>query len=171
MKTCQFCGQTCEDSQKFCNNCGAPFQDAPVYGQPQGAMTAPPEQWISTPRVATKKEFLALPENKKVRSELTGAGVICYVCAAITAIAGLALLNNPYVLLDAVIVAGLGLGIHLAQSRACAVILCVYAAINLIFSVVTTGAPGGYLVVIAGVFAVIYTFKAEKLWQQYQQGR
>ena len=43
--------------------------------------------------------------------------------------------------------------------------------VPVIFSVVTTGSPGGYLVVIAGVFAVIYTFKAEKLWQQYQQGR
>lgn len=170
MKTCQFCGQTCEDSQKFCNNCGASFPTAPAAGQPQGAMIASPAYGLSLPRVSTKKEFLALPENKTLRRELAAAGIICYVCAAITAILGVAVIQNPYVLLDAAIVAGLGLGIHLSQSRACAVILCVYALINVIISVVTTGVPGGYLVLIAGVFAVIYTFKAEKLWQRYQQG-
>ena len=106
-------------------------------------MIASPAYGLSLPRVSTKKEFLALPENKTLRRELAAAGIICYVCAAITAILGVAVIQNPYVLLDAAIVAGLGLGIHLSQSRACAVILCVYALINVIISVVTTGVPGG----------------------------
>ena len=63
---------------------------------------------------------------------------------------------------------GLGLGIHLKQSRACAVAPCVIGVINVIVGIATSGTPSGYLVLIAGILAIVYTFKLEKAWQQYQ---
>lgn len=186
MKYCPNCGQACDDAVKFCNNCGNPFpadaaapvREAPV--QPEQTYSAQPQQSYPayapiqtdfyTPHVTTKKEFLKLPENKRIKSELTGAAVICYICAAITLALGFTTDSFPLCLIDVAILVGMGLGIQLAQSRVCAIILLVYSIINVILLIAMTGKPGGYLIVIAGVMAVIYTFKAEKAWKQYQQG-
>ena len=159
MKYCPNCNQPCEDTETFCGNCGANLNAAPDPSAAYGA----------APRVSTKKEFLNLPENKKVKSEISGAAIICYVCAAITLIVGI--LNNafPLILLDVAIVLGTALGIHLAQSRVCSIVLLAYAIFSTVLVLVQTGRLTGYLVIIAGVCAVIYTFKAEKLWKQYQQ--
>ncbi len=149
MITCPNCGAVNADGAGFCVSCGAPLSTAPA--------------------AATKKEFLKLPENKKVRSELNGASIICYVCAGITLAVGIAAGGFPFVLLDVAILVGLGLGIHLSHSRVCAVILLVYAAVNSVVGLLQSGRFSGYLVLIAGIFAVIYTFRAEKSWQAYRQ--
>ncbi len=173
MKYCPSCGQPCDEAQKFCNNCGAPFsgnEQAPQYANapvPTAYAPAPAEY---APRVTTKKEFLELPGNQNVKREIKTSAIICYVCAGITLAAGIALDGFPSVLIDVAILVGMGLGIHLAQSRVCAVILLLYSLVNMIYSIVVIGRPAGYLVVIAGVYAVIYTFKADKLWKQYQTG-
>ena len=73
-------------------------------------------------KAATKKEFLKLPENKKYRKEINGAAIICYVCAGITLLAVLAT-GALSSIVDAAILVGLGLGIHLAQSKVCAILL------------------------------------------------
>ncbi len=167
MKYCGSCGQPSDDAAKFCESCGSPFpaDNAPPASDPAPYVQSP----VYTPRVTTKKEFLDLPENKKVKSEIKTAGIICYICAGITLLASFAMNTFPLALLDVAILVGLGLGIQLAHSRVCAIILTVYAASSMIIGLVQTGRPSGYLVLIAGIFAVIYTFKAEKLWKQYQQ--
>ena len=176
MKVCPSCGQPCEDAQKFCNNCGAPFAESSpdnqqaVMQQPYSGTVSPAGYGVYPPRVSTKKEFLDLPQNKQVKREINSSSIICYVCAAITLAVGIATDGFPLVLIDLAILVGMGLGIQLAHSRVCAIILCAYSVINMILALISTGRPAGYLIVIAGVFAVIYTFKAEKLWKQYQQG-
>ena len=175
MKNCPSCGAVCNDNEKFCGSCGhsfldvdinaskdqpnAPAEDAyPGYGQP-----AP-----YAPKVATKKEFLKLPENKKLRSELNGAAIVAFVCAGINVILG-AVTGNWGVMLDVAIMVGLGLGIMLFSSRVCAILLLAYGLLNVVMGLVQNGTPSGYLILIAGVLAVIYAFKAEKAWKQYQQ--
>ena len=177
MKYCPNCNQPCGDTETFCGNCGANLnaapapQSAPNQAPYQGgyAASGPYAAYGAAPRVSTKKEFLNLPENKKVKSEIKTAGIICYICAGITLLASFATNTFPLSLLDVAILVGLGLGIHLAHSRVCAIILTIYAASSMIIGIIQTGRPSGYLVLIAGIFAVIYTFKAEKLWKQYQQ--
>ena len=194
MIQCPNCGQSLPDEAKFCTGCGAPmgqaapagnasynsssnnipgteFSDAPVHPDASPYTGASSYGYGGyTPRVSTKKEFLKLPGNEKIRKEIQSCGIICYVCAAITAIVGLALWGQPLILLDVALLVGLGLGIHLAQSRACAVVLLIYAVYSMIVGLVQNGQLSSWLIAIAGVFAVIYTFKAEKLWKQYQQG-
>lgn len=177
MKYCPTCNQPCEDNEVFCGNCGtnllagsapqAPYQSPVQGGYAPNGVYAP---YNAAPRAATKKEFLNLPENKKIKSEINGAAIICYICAGITLIAGIASGSFPLILIDVAVLLGLGLGIHLAQSRVCAIILLAYAAYSTIIVLVQTGRLTGWLVVIAAVIAVMYTFKAEKLWKQYQQG-
>ncbi len=153
MKQCVQCGQFSEDSAAFCTACGAPLS-----------------QRDHRPRAATKKEFLALPENGKLKKEIRSNAIICYVCAGISLVLALFVLKSPYMLIDVAILLGLGLGIHLAQSRVCAVMLCVYAVINTGIGFLENGKFSGYLVLLAGIYSVISTFKIEKQWKEYQNG-
>ena len=176
MKTCPSCGAVCNDNEKFCGNCGYSFQEAgsvPSPVQPAaptypGYAQAYAQPAASAPKVATKKEFLKLPENKKIRSELNGAAIITFVCAGINVILG-AVSGNWSIMIDVAIMVGLGLGIMLSHSRVCAIVLLAYGVLNVVVGLVQNGTPSGYLILIAGVLAVIYAFKAEKLWKAYQQ--
>ena len=151
MKQCAQCGQFCEDGASFCTNCGTPLS-----------------RWPSPSAVSTKKEFLQLPENSRLKKELNSDAIVCYICAALTVILGVFVLKSPYFLIDVIIVLGMGLGIHLKQSKVCAVILCIYAVINTILGLINNGKISGYLLLIAGIYSVISTFKLDKQWKQYQ---
>ena len=176
MKYCPNCGQPVEEGTKFCATCGAPIQAAqtpvqqPVQTPVQQPVQQPTFPGAAAPqKAATKKEFLELPENAKLKKEINTSGIFCYVCAALSVVVGVLLAGNYAVLLDAVILIGLGLGVHLAKSRVCAIILLVYSVFNVVYLLVSTGRFGGYLIVIAAVYAVINTFKLEKAWKAYRQ--
>ena len=122
------------------------------------------------PRAVTKAEYLELPENAKLKKDIRSSAIICYVCAGLTAVLGMTVLKmGAGVLLDAAILLGLGLGIHLKQSKVCAIVLLVYSLISCVLTTISTGRFSGYLIVIAGVYAVIYTFRLDKQWKEYQQ--
>lgn len=181
---CSNCGTALKDDQVFCPNCGArtatsgvsfpddsnqPFT-TPVSDQSQGFV--PPAYSYRSQggsfKCTTKKEFLALPENKKIRSQIRSAGIICYICGGITLVVAL-IFMNMMTLLDVALVVGLGLGVHLAQSRVCAILLTVYAAFSVIVGIVVNGTISGWLLVVAAVVSVICTFNLEKAWKAYQQ--
>ncbi len=180
MKTCPSCGAVCNDNEKFCGNCGYSFLEggaapspaqpaAPVYPDYAQTYAQTFTQPVSgTPKAASKKEFMKLPENKKIHSELKGAAIITFICAGVTLLMGI-VGGSWGVMLDVAIMVGLGLGILLSYSRACAVVLLAYGILNMVLGLIQNGVPSGYLIVVAGVLAVIYAFKAEKLWKQYQQ--
>ena len=163
MKYCPRCGAAVEEGSKFCVTCGEPLTVSTVPAEAIVDAPAP----VYTPKAATKKEFLKLPENKKMKSEINASAIICYICAGITLLVTLTS-GNMFSLLDVVILLVLGLLIQLKQSRACAIILLVYSIINVVYTIISTQSFGGYLIVIAGIFAVIYTFKCEKEWKEYQ---
>ena len=52
-----------------------------------------------------------------------------YICAAITILVGI-FTDNLAIFLDAGIILGFALGAHLAQSRVCALIVCIYGIFN-----------------------------------------
>lgn len=185
-KFCPKCGTSLQDDQTFCPNCGtrvAPSETAqpgngypPFTAQEPNSMGGHPyaQPFYSNggqgfgPRCATKKEFLQLPENKKLRSQILGAAIICYISGGLTLLAML-LFTNPMMLLDVAILVGLGLGVHLAYSRVCAILLAVYAVFSVIVGIVVNGTVSGWLIIVAAVFAVLCTFNLEKSWKAYQQ--
>ena len=181
---CSNCGTALKDDQTFCPNCGTrasapeastsgsfnqPFTP-PVSDQGQGFV--PPVYSYGSQgggfKCTTKKEFLALPENKKIRSQIRSSGIICYICGGITLVVAL-IFMSLMTLLDVALVVGLGLGVHLAQSRVCAILLTVYAAFSVIVGIVVNGTVSGWLLVIAAVVSIISTFNLEKAWKAYQQ--
>ena len=149
---CPNCGRYNEDGNQFCTGCGTRF-----------------DPFVISQKVATKKDFLKLPVNKKMRSELISDAVICYIAAALSLLIWLFLAKDPLLLVSALLLLGLGLGIHLTQSKVCAVILCTYAVVNTIYGLAQNGKFSGYLLLIAGIYSVITTFKVDKAWNEYQQ--
>ena len=169
MKQCPRCGSYADDSAQFCTTCGAAMTaaNAPAAqfyaGQPQtGAQQG-------APAATTKQAFLAMPENAKMKRELFASAIICYICAVISLVMIVLVSKNFLGLVDVAILAGLGLGIHLKQSKVCAIILLVYAVVNAVLMTLQNGTLSGWLPLIAGIYAVIYTLKLDKAWKAYQQ--
>ena len=153
-------------------------QQQNVYAQPPAAQQQPvyPQQQdtyaygtqATAPRAATLKEFLKLPENKKLKRQINASAIICYICALIT-LGLMAAAEAPSMILDVVVVLVLGLLIHITKSKVCAVILLVFAVINTVYILATAQQFGGWLLLIAGGYAVSATFRLDKLWKAYQQ--
>ncbi|MBO5070286.1 MAG: hypothetical protein J6C37_07980 [Roseburia sp.] len=136
----------------------APYQQAPSYQQ------APPFQQAPM----TKKEFRRHPSIKKNFANIRASAIILYVCGAISLLVGFAS-GNSLVIIDVALIVGLALGIHLIQSRACAILVTIYAALNMIISIVSLGSFSGWLILVASIFAAVATFQFQKTWKNYQQ--
>ena len=121
----------------------------------------------------SKKEFLQLEQNKSLRTGMLSSAIACYVCAALTAIIGIAgtqLANfqgSPSMLIDAGFLLLCGLFIHLKQSFPGAVVLLVYGIINIIAMIILTGTAGGWLIALVGICAVYYTYKFNKAYKAF----
>ena len=182
---CKSCGRANELGARFCKSCGAPlesnetaqqsnaYQQGTAYHQGDGCQQnnqygMPESMYAGTTRM-TKKEFNECANIKSITKNITAAAIIAYVIGAITFIVNVVMAGNIAGLLDVLIVVGLGLGIHLAKSRACAIIITAYSIFNLIYMLLHTGAPGGWLIIVCGVYSIIYTFKYQNAWNKYQQ--
>lgn len=151
---CKSCGRANEQGAKFCKSCGAPLEgEADVQqnnkvgyqqknmGYQQYDMSG--NMNFGTTRM-TKEEFNQCANIKTIIKNITIAAIITYVI-------------------------GLGVGVHVAKSRACAVVLLVYSVFNMIYMLLLAGMPGGWLILVCGIYATIYTFKYQSAWQRYQQ--
>lgn len=169
MKECPNCHAMLNDNVRFCSSCGSALPEAPASNtaeQPyQPIFSEDAEQ--AAPRAKTKMEFLKTDGSHLVGS-CNAAAIICYVCAAITLIFAL-VTQNLFSFIDIGVLLGLGLGIHLRKSTACAIILLIYAIINIIITLVLTGQFGGWLVLVAGIMSTINTTKIDRAWQDYSQ--
>ncbi len=190
---CEKCGQWIEEGSKSCSKCGAPVgvnnaqgagsaagstaNAAPEgerqpgsfnAGQPAaGGSSANAGQGGQAPM--TKEEFYKHPNIANVRSQIRGAGILCYVVAGISLVFSIWMGTFLTALVDILLVVGLGLGIQLGKSRVCAIILTVYGAINTIVMTLQRGQLSGWWVLVAGIYAIIYTFKFQSAWAEYQK--
>ena len=156
---CPTCGAEIQPGQPFCTYCGAKLPADQAWGNPYANTAAAENRNIS------KSEFCRSYAPDKMRKNIRASAILCYVSAAITAV--FAIMFNPFMFLDAIIVLVLGLFIQLKQSRVCAVLLLVYSLFNCIVTLLSTGQFSGWLIILAGVFAVIYTFQLEKTYQEF----
>lgn len=120
------------------------------------------------------KEFYQKHCSDPVKKNIKGAAILLYFCSAITLLVSFAAtalgVDIMAAALDAFLLLGLALGIHIGKSRACAVIVLVYSILNCLYALISTGKMSGYLIIIAGVYATIYTFKARKEYKDYING-
>ena len=118
----------------------------------------------------SKKEFWKKGLPAKTRGEIVTGAVFAYISAAITAV--VAVLFLPLSLIDAALTLGLGLGLHLARSRVCGIVLSVYFIWSKIVMVANGSAKSigwmGIVMIVAFVTATVGAFQYQKLWKQYQ---
>ena len=116
----------------------------------------------------TRREFLKTPQMKKTRANIIACATLGYAVAVGSAIVNIVQSQNYNVIFDAVILIAMSLLIHLLQSRVAAIIIAVYAVLNLVVMYVMTGKPGGIIVLVIAIYAIIYTFKFQKAWKDYK---
>lgn len=187
---CEKCGQWIEGDSKTCSKCGAPIgvnsaQDAnaaaggtgnaaPNGGQPggfnAGAVQPAAGMYGMNAAPMTKDQFYKHPNIAPVRSQIRGAGILCYVVAGISLVASVLMYGFWgifNVMFDVLLVVGLGLGIQLGKSRACAIVLTVYGVFNMIIMTISRGTLSGWWILLAGIYAIINTFKYQGAWEEY----
>lgn len=117
----------------------------------------------------TKKEFYKLPGMKSCRTNIRSCAIILYICAGVTILASLFLQELSSSILDGILLLGLGLWLQLGKSRVCAIITTCYGFLGLGLVLMTSGQIQGWWIPLAGIWAIVYTFKFHKLWNQYQK--
>ena len=116
----------------------------------------------------TRREFLKTPEQAINRKNINVCAICGYVVAAISLVLNIAVFDNYAAILDTILVIAASLIIHLLQSRIAAIILAVYAIINMVYVTIATGRIGGWWLVLIGAYAVYYTFRFQKDWKEYR---
>lgn len=136
------------------------------YGQPGQFQNGYPGG-IPNGAPMTKQQFIKLPGMSQVRGSLVGAACIAYFCAAATLI--FAVVINPLSILDAAIILGLALGMHLGRSRACAFVLLGYSIFNFFYSIIENHTGGGWLIILAAIIGCIATCRLHASYKNYIQ--
>lgn len=165
--SCPFCGEAVtapETTAQFGNNYeAAPQQPASAaWGNPAN-VTA---NTVIDRKSVTKKEYIAKYAPANLKKNIKSAAIVCYVCVGISAIASFALFQEPFMLIDVAIYLGLTLGMHLGNSKVCAILLLIFSILECVLSVVQFGRPSGWWLIIAAVSAVS-TFN--KLGKEYNK--
>ena len=150
---CSKCGTELESNALICPFCGQVVSDEDrVKGQ------------YGDKRL-TKAEFLNLETMKSCKSNIVSCGIVLYVLGVINI--GLQIYWGGLPV-DGILLILFGLGIHLGKSRVCALLCTVYSAISIVYMAVITGRVTGWWVLLAGIYAIIYTFKFHSAWGKYQ---
>lgn len=141
-----------------------------MQGQPNfGGQPYMQGQTFGNGQKLSRREFLNHPNCRKYKSGIAASAIMLYFCAGLTLIFSVFVGGNIFSLVDVALVLGLALGLHLAQSRACGVIITVYSIINVIYMTILTGQPSGYLITIGAIGAMICAFQFHKAWDDYQR--
>ena len=114
----------------------------------------------------SKNQFYMVHANKRDKGNIRAAAILGYICAAATLLLGL-LMQNYFIIIDVALILGFSLGVHIGKSRACAVLLLIYAIISLIISLITTGQITGWWLIIVGVCGIMGTFNFYKDYRNY----
>ena len=184
MSYCPKCGTSLqEENLTFCPNCGVRLpsaQDdagtsASAHAQPTVTPGFDPGEQMkkgmaySAPLWLDKKTFLK--KYSLGRKECVAAAIMGYITAGITSILAFTGVNdyfNIYSLIDVAIVLTLCILVHLLRSRIASILLLVYALASMISMLVNSGVFGGWLVLAAGISAVVGSFQCVKEWKTYQ---
>lgn len=173
---CNRCGNQIPDGAQVCSVCGQKRPDASIdavcasnVAQSQQAFQQSSfEETNEIPLPPTgypvsRKEFINKYVQPSLRKNITSIAILCYVCAGLTFI--VSCLFNPFGIIDALILAGLALGMQLAKRRVFAVLILIFSMIEVLLSLVSGSFPFWWL--IAGISAVVTFNKIEKEYRQF----
>ena len=193
---CSYCGATIADDSRFCAICGhkleapAPLQQpvsagyaAPAdngrvptggashnaYPPAPGAVSAPLNAPAPIEPGLSRRAYYNQCASPAVKKQIKSSVIMLYLSAGATLVLYVILGKNPFGMIDVLLLAGLAVGLQLLISRVCAISALALALFNVVVGLVETGQFTGWLILLAGVYAVIATFAFQKEWNAYQQ--
>ena len=111
----------------------------------------------------SRKEFINKYAQPSLKKNITSIAILCYVCAGLTFV--VSCLLNPLGIIDALVLAAFALGMHLAKSKVCAILILILSIVEVLLSLVAGSFPFWWL--IAGISAVITFNKIEKQYKAF----
>lgn len=153
----------------------------PGYGYVPAENPAPfpafTEQKQVLPAGITKKEYIKHYAGENFRRNLRNTAIVGYIAAGLNM--GVAVLNfvgmlvgaaTPFLflltLLEAAVILGLTLGMHLGRSKGCAIGMLVYGIYAVVSNLIFNGSFGGWLLLLLGIMAIRVFNNAEKSYQE-----
>lgn len=167
---CTNCGAQIPSVAMFCSGCGAKRLNNNTQNEMQSNCEQP--DVFSTPtdtplppsgQPVSRKEFIDKYAQPSLRKSITSIAILCYVCAGLTFV--VSCIMNPAGIIDALILTVLALGMHLAKSKVCAILILVFSIVEVIFSLMVGAFPVWWL--IAGISAVVVFSKIDKQYKQF----
>ena len=116
----------------------------------------------------TRWEFFKSPKMSAISKNIFTCAVLGYVLSGLTLYLNVIKSGLYSSIPTVVVLLACSLLIHLLQSRVAAIVLAAYAVLNVVVTAVSNGRFSGWWVALVGVYAVIYTFKFQKAWKDYQ---
>lgn len=155
----------------FCATCGTELGEGALLCPKCGRVLSSEEVMKSKAANGqlSKKEFYKLPGMKAYRGNILTCAVILYICAGVTILAAFLLDELSASILDGIFLVAMGLWLQLGKSRICAIITTCYGLMSVGLVLVASGKVQGWWIPLAGIWAIIYTFKYQKMWKQYQE--
>lgn len=117
----------------------------------------------------TRREFLRTDEMKSIRANIIICAIFGYVIAVGSVILNIAMTKEYGVIYDAVFIIVMCVLVHFLQSRIAAILIAVYAVLNVIIMYISTGRPGGIVVLVLAIYAIVYTFRFHSAWSKYKK--
>lgn len=177
---CTGCGAQLKEGVRFCAVCGKRCDAEIVQPQPvQQVYRSSSQNFIPNPtpqpvnNISTsptggyisRKEFIEKYAQPSLKKDVKSVAILCYVCAGLTFLLSLTL--NPIGIIDALLLFGLALGMHLGKSRGCAISLLVLGIVEVFWGLIMGTVP--YLWLVAGISAVVTFNKIEKQYKQFSE--
>lgn len=190
---CPNCNEELMENDHFCKRCGMPVQGTytagnqnsygPAAGQPS---YSPLNQWMNQTgspfpaKTITKQAYWKIYDNKDAKSVVIAAVILTYIMAGLDIVIGIfsgfSLYWNWGYFIDGLVFLGLALGMHLAKSRVCAIIIAAYSFIGKIITLaggLNSFSLSGWLIgigfLVVQVIAVIKLFKFCEDWEMYRK--
>ena len=155
--------QTINTDSAFCTNCGYSIYpgniNCPTCGAPVNQT-----QFIDRQNVS-RKEFIEKYISPSERRNINSVCYLCYFCAVITAV--MAIIFNPFGLIDAAVLGGIALGMQLTKNRVFSFVLLAFTIFEFVITVVAGATPPIWWLA-AGIASVVFFNKIEKKYKQFK---
>lgn len=170
MPYCSNCGKELPtDASGLCADCAQAANSAPLTAMEitkkmnRGRMMP-----TDAPAGVSKREFQQ--KYSEGGRSCVAAAIIGYISAGATLLVALSGLldGSILMLIDVAIILVPTLLIHIIKSRIAAIVMLGYGLFNLVSYLISSGEFRGWILVVAGIAAVIGAFQCAKEWREYQ---
>lgn len=177
------CGSYVPNDANFCQVCGGSdfvsesnqtpnqptfdqtWQSPVPQNQPKKKTYSPENPLPPSGYPVSRKDFIEKYAEPSLKKNITSIAILCYVCAGVTFVASC--LSNPWGIIDAVVLAAFALGMHLAKSKACAILILILSIVEVLLSLPAGSFPFWWL--FAGISAAVVFAKIEKQYREFLQ--